>query len=79
MKYHWILDNGHGGLDPETGKYTTAPNWDPKDPGTWKKMHVHDGEPLFEGVFNRQVVDRIAWKLSDLGIDYTVLVPGVSS
>jgi len=74
MKYHWLLENGHGGLDAN-GKYTTAPNWDANNPKTWHKMHVHNGVPIFEGVFNRMVVDSIADKLSKLGINYTVVVP----
>lgn len=74
-KYHWILDNGHGGVD-ENGEYTTCPDWKAHDPSTWHKMHVHPEGPIFEGEFNRHVVDEIAWGLSDLGIDYTILVPG---
>jgi len=71
--YHWLLDNGHGGL--VDGKYTTAPNWTPENDKTWHKMHVHNGTPLYEGEFNRKVVDKMATKLSELGINYTVLVP----
>ena len=64
MKYHWLLDNGHGGI--KDGTYTTAP----------KKMHTfEDGMTVYEGDFNRKVVDKIARKLSDIGINYTVLVP----
>ena len=73
MGKHWLLDNGHGGVD--NGVYLSAPNYDPHNPSTWYKMHVHEDGPLFEGEFNRQIVDKIAWKLSQLGIDYTVIVP----
>lgn len=63
-KYHWLLDNGHGGM--VNGQYVTAgkrsPVWD-------------DGRQLFEGVFNRQVVRRIAELCRNAGIKCTILVP----
>lgn len=62
-QYTWLLDNGHGGM--VDGKYTTAPN----------KMYVHPWGPLYEGVFNRNVVNALAVMLSDANIDYNVLVP----
>lgn len=75
MKNHWLLDNGHGGIDTK-GKYVTCPNYDVNDPRTFHKMYVHpDGTTLFEGEFNRNVVDLIAYKLWKLGINYTILVP----
>lgn len=74
MKYHWLLDNGHGGV--VNGVYTTCPNYDASNPSTFKKMYVHpDGTKIYEGEFNRLVVNRIAKKLKNKGIDYTVLVP----
>lgn len=77
MKYHWLLDNGHGGIN-ERGEYVTCPDFDPKNPKTFHKMHVHpDGTTIFEGDFNRKVVDLIADKLWERGIDYTVLVPEI--
>ena len=46
----WLLDSGHGGLDPDTGEYVTpgkrSPVWD-------------DGTQYFEGVGNRDIVKRI--------------------
>ena len=76
MTHHWILDNGHGGID-ENGVYTTCPWYDKTKPKSFNKMYVHpDGTTVFEGDFNRKIVDRIASKLSCLGINYTVLVPG---
>ena len=49
-KFIWILDPGHGGLDPETNEYVTSgkrsPVWD-------------DGTQYFEGVGNRDIVKRI--------------------
>lgn len=63
MKF--ILDAGHGGMI--AGKYQTAGKRSP----VWG-----DGSQLFEGVFNRQIVNGIASELSKLGIDYQILVPG---
>lgn len=61
-KYLYLLDAGHGGINPE-GIYTTAP----------AKMHKHKDFVFYEGVFNRQIVKRIAQKLKELGIDYKEL------
>lgn len=62
--YHWILDNGHGGM--VQGKYVTAGKRSP----VWA-----DGRQLFEGVFNRKVVNRIAELCRNKGISHTILVP----
>ena len=62
--FHWILDNGHGGFI--NGEYTTAP----------AKMYKHkDGTVVYEGLFNRQVVQKIAYLLGGLCIDFEYLVP----
>ena len=62
-KYLWILDNGHGGIID--GVYQTAgkrsPIWD-------------DGSQLFEGEFNRAIVDRVAKYCDDNNIEYVNLV-----
>ena len=55
----WLLDPGHGGLNPETGKYVTAGKRSPE----WE-----DGSQYFEGVGNRDIVKRIIQKCSDDGI-----------
>lgn len=75
MKYFWILDAGHGGVD-NNGVYTTCPNWERNNPATWHKMHVHPEGPIFEGEFNRLVVEAMAFMLGDDGIDYHILCPG---
>jgi N-acetylmuramoyl-L-alanine amidase len=67
----WILDAGHGGMID--GKYTTCPNWT-EDESTWHKMWVHDGVPIFEGVFNRLVVKQISYLLCKEDIPHVVLV-----
>ena len=55
----WLLDPGHGGLNPDTGKYMTAGKRSPK----WS-----DGTQYFEGVGNRDIVKRIVKKCADAGI-----------
>ncbi len=47
-KYLWIFDNGHGGIID--GVYQTAGKRSPVWP---------DGQQLFEGEFNRAIVDRL--------------------
>lgn len=50
-----FLDAGHGGIDPKTGKYTTAPGkmWD------HKKGQFHNGSVFYEGVSNRAFCNAI--------------------
>ena len=64
MKYLWILDAGHGGMID--GVYQTKGKRSPKWP---------DGRQLFEGEFNRDVVQRIAALCESNCIDYHILVP----
>ena len=49
-KFIWILDPGHGGINPDTGKYVTPGKRSPK----WK-----DGCQYFEGEGNRCIVNTI--------------------
>ena len=62
-KYLWILDNGHGGIID--GVYQTAGKRSP----IWA-----DGTQLFEGEFNRAIVDRIAKYCDNNNIEYINLV-----
>ncbi len=62
-KYLWLLDNGHGGII--NGEYQTAGKRSPV---------LEDGRQLFEGVFNRAVVDRIVAHCSAAGIETHKLV-----
>jgi len=59
-----LLDNGHGGLI--NGSYQTegkrSPLWD-------------DGTQLFEGEFNRAIVNGIIEQLTQLGIPYVNIAP----
>lgn len=49
MRRVWLLDSGHGGIDPQ-GNYVTAPD----------KMYEHpDGTIIYEGKFNREVRDEL--------------------
>lgn len=61
--YLWILDNGHGGIID--GVYQTAgkrsPVWD-------------DGSILYEGEFNRAIVDRLVKMCAEAGIECVNLV-----
>ena len=61
--YLWILDNGHGGIID--GVYQTSGKRSPVWP---------DGSQLFEGEFNRAVVDRIVKLCESNGIEYVNLV-----
>jgi len=61
--YLWIFDNGHGGIID--GVYQTAGKRSPK----WE-----DGTQLFEGEFNRSIVDRLVKMCKDNNIDCINLV-----
>lgn len=56
-KYTWILDPGHGGINPTTGKYVTAGKRSPAVP-----------PGIFEGVFNRAVMEAVSKRLTAMGI-----------
>ena len=61
--YLWIFDNGHGGL--VDGVYQTPGKRSPVWP---------DGKQLFEGEFNRAIVNRLMDKCEANGIDAINLV-----
>lgn len=63
-KYLWLLDNGHGGLI--NGRYQTQGKRSPT---------MDDGRVVFEGVFNRDIVNGIARRCAEENIDYEILVP----
>ncbi len=62
-KYLWIFDNGHGGIID--GVYQTPGKRSP----IWS-----DGSQLFEGEFNRAIVDRLVDYCKIKNIDYVNLV-----
>jgi N-acetylmuramoyl-L-alanine amidase len=57
-----LLDLGHGGIDPSTGKYVTA-----------GKRMVKDGITFYEGVNNRRVGKAIVEACLDKGLDAQLL------
>ena len=59
-----LLDNGHGGI--VDGVYQTSGKRSPIWP---------DGRQLFEGEFNRAIVNRVAKLLDNKNIDNMILVP----
>ena len=61
--YLWILDNGHGGIID--GVYQTSGKRSPVWP---------DGQILYEGEFNRAIVDRLVKLCESNGIDHVNLV-----
>ena len=62
-KYLWIFDNGHGGLID--GVYQTQGKRSPEWP---------DGNILYEGEFNRSIVNRLMKMCNSNGIDAVNLV-----
>jgi N-acetylmuramoyl-L-alanine amidase len=61
--YLWILDNGHGGIID--GVYQTAGKRSPLWP---------DGQVLYEGEFNRSIVNRLVKMCAEAGIECVNLV-----
>jgi len=64
-----FLDAGHGGLHPGSGAYQTAPA------KQWKHEagEFHRGGWFFEGVFNRDLTNRVGMRLQTLGVPYYVV------
>jgi N-acetylmuramoyl-L-alanine amidase len=60
-----VLDAGHGGISPETGKYVTDGKRSPK----WRDMPQY-----FEGVGNREIVAMVSEKLDKLAIHHEFTV-----
>jgi N-acetylmuramoyl-L-alanine amidase len=70
MYTHVYLDAGHGGQNPETCEYTTAPAKLFKHNGG----KFHEGTTFYEGVKNRAYINRIYQILHDRGNVTPVLV-----
>ena len=62
-KYLYIIDPGHGGIDPDNGQYVTA-----------GKRMVKDGIKLYEGVNNRDNVKRIMAGMKKAGLECVDIV-----
>tara|TARA_R110000824_G_scaffold171412_5_gene348979 strand:- start:15 stop:629 length:615 start_codon:yes stop_codon:yes gene_type:complete len=67
----WLLDAGHGGINPSTGEYVTPGKRSP----VWQKGLLNMSQ-YYEGVGNRQIVDKIAAALDILKIPYFKIVNG---
>ncbi len=63
-RYTWLLDNGHGGVID--GLYQTEGKRSP----VWE-----DGRILFEGEFNRAIVNRLIEQLTFARINYVNITP----
>ena len=68
-KFHWILDAGHGGLNPKTKEYQTKGKRSPIFPCTSK----YNGEVLYEGVRNRKILHYLTDMLSKNNLSYTIV------
>lgn len=61
-----FIDAGHGGIDPKTGKYTTAPG----KQFYHKGKVCHDNGWFYEGVSNRIYAKKLMQKLLDAKIPF---------
>lgn len=64
-KHTYIIDPGHGGINPNTGKYTTSGKQSPV---------FADGSVYFEGVGNREIAKLVGDQLKALNIKYAYTV-----
>lgn len=64
-KYIYILDPGHGGINPFTGQYVTPGKRSPQ----WS-----DGSILYEGVSNRRIAGLVGKQLKALNIAFCYTV-----
>lgn len=64
-KYVYLLDPGHGGIDPLTKQYVTPGKRSPK---------LKNGTVIYEGVAMRSIVKYIGEMLSELGISFHFVV-----
>lgn len=67
-RYTLFIDAGHGGINPDTKQYVTP---------TKRYSHLmgqfHNGTSFYEGVFNRQVAEKLQRKMQVEGAPYRVL------
>lgn len=61
----YVIDPGHGGIDPKTGKYVTSGKHSP----VWS-----DGSIYYEGVGNREIAKLVGDKLKAKGIRFKYTV-----
>lgn len=68
---HWLIDNGHGGINPKTCQPVTPGKRSPVFP----VESPFGGEILIEGVRNRAVANYLTLLLKENGSRFTLLVP----
>ena len=68
-----LLDPGHGGIDPITEQYTTAPNKMAHHP----EEQMHKNGWFYEGAWNRFFALEVARSLSSYAIPYLLTIPAV--
>lgn len=61
--YFWLIDAGHGGINPQ-GEYTTAPV---------KMFTFPDGLRFMEGVNNRAIASRLMQRLKQFAIEFAAV------
>lgn len=61
----YIIDPGHGGINPSTGQYVTVGK---------RSRRWPDGSIYFEGVGNRQIAAKVGEKLKALNISFVYTV-----
>lgn len=66
--YVWLIDAGHGGLNPD-GSYNCLANG---------KRYQHPDFEILEGVINRQIALKLANALAELGIEFRLIYDEVA-
>ncbi|MEM7298432.1 MAG: N-acetylmuramoyl-L-alanine amidase, partial [Bacteroidota bacterium] len=61
-----IIDAGHGGIDPKTGKYVTAPS----KMYEFKGLGGKEDFAIYEGEINRKIARHLTKLLDEHGIEY---------
>lgn len=64
--YIVFVDAGHGGIDPKTGKYVTAPD----KMNVFDRGEFHNGPEFYEGVSNREIASLFMKELRKEEIPY---------
>lgn len=62
MKYHWIIDAGHGGM--RSGVYQTFPN---------KMFKFEDGLTIYEGLINRAIARKLWLQFVENSVAFSLI------
>lgn len=65
-KYCYAISAGHGGIDPDTGRYTTYPSKFARHEG----LNLHHGQYFYEGVWNRTIAEKLIKRMDEVGLTY---------